>query len=77
MSHGGIDHAVSLIKRVGHNSFMAKTDLRSAFRVVSVNSLDYEILGFTRHGKIYFNRCLSMGGSSSCQIFEALSTVDC
>ena len=74
VSYAGIDDAIYLVKKVGRGSFMAKSDLRSAFRVVPINRLDQHLLGFTWEGKYYFDRCLSMGSSSSCQIFEAVST---
>ena len=48
--------------------------MRSAFRVVSVNNLDHDLLVITWQVKFYFNCCLGMGGSSSCQIFGAVST---
>ena len=53
---------------------MAKSDLRSAFRVVPINRMDHDLLGFTWQGKFYYDRCLCMGGSSSCQNFQAAST---
>ena len=74
VSYAGIDDAIALVKKVGRGSFMAKTDLRSAYRVVPVNCLDHDLLGFTWRGKFYYGRCLCMGGSSSYQIFEAVST---
>lgn len=73
VSYAGIDDAISLVKKLGRGCFIAKTDLRNAFRLVPVHPSDYELLGFTWQGKFYFDRCLSMGGSSSCRIFEAVS----
>ena len=53
---------------------MAKTDVGSAFRNVSVHPSDYTLLGFQWKEKWYYDKTLSMGCSSSCQIFEDLST---
>ncbi|XP_061175932.1 uncharacterized protein LOC133184874 [Saccostrea echinata] len=52
---------------------MAKTDIDDAFRIIPVNPSDYHLLGFSWKNKFYFDRCLPMGASSSCQIFEQLS----
>ena len=53
---------------------MAKTDIKDAFRIIPVNPKDYHFLGFTWKGQFYYERCLPLGTSSSCQIFEKLGT---
>ena len=53
---------------------MAKTDVGSAFRIVSVHPSDYTLLGFQWKEKWYYDKTLSMECSSSCQIYEDLST---
>ena len=53
---------------------MAKTDLRNAFRLIPVSPQDYKLLSFSWQGGYYFDRCVNMGGSSSCKIFEAVSS---
>lgn len=55
-------------------SLMAKTDIKDAFRIIPVNPKDYHFLGFTWKGQFYYKRCLPLGTSSSCQIFEKLGT---
>lgn len=55
-------------------SLMAKTDIKDAFRIIPVNPKDYHFLGFTWKGQFYYERCLPLGTSSSCQIFEKLGT---
>lgn len=55
-------------------SLIAKSDIKHAFRIIPVNPKDYHLLGFTWEGQFYYERCLPMGASSSCQIFEKLST---
>lgn len=52
---------------------MAKSDIKDAFRIIPVSPGDYHLLGFTWQGQFYYERCLPMGASSSCQIFEQLS----
>lgn len=49
---------------------MAKTDIEDAFLIIPGNSVDYHLLGFSRDKVFYFDRCLPIGASSSCQIFK-------
>ena len=53
---------------------MAKTDVKSAFRIIPIHRADYFLLGLKWDNTYYFDRCLAMGLSSSCAIFEAFST---
>ena len=57
-----VNQAVKLVQRLGVGCFLAKTDIKSAFRIIPVHPQDY------------FDRCLPMGCSSSCAIFESFST---
>ena len=53
---------------------MAKTDVKSAFRIIPIHPDDFALLGMKWQNFYYFDRCLPMGCSSSCAIFEAFST---
>jgi hypothetical protein len=53
---------------------MAKCDIEDAFRLVPIHPTDYHLLGFTWNNLYYYDRCLPMGASSSCQIFESFSS---
>lgn len=53
---------------------MAKTGIKSAFRIIPVHPDDHPLLGMTWENLYYYDRCLPMGCSSSCAIFEAFST---
>ena len=52
---------------------MAKTDIKSAFRIIPVHPKDHPLLGMKWNSQYFFDRTLSMGCSSSCAIFEAFS----
>ena len=69
-----VDDAIALIKKCGRGGALAKTDIKSAFRILPVHPSDYQLLGFHWKGKLYVDRCLPMGCSSSCRIFEEFST---
>ena len=69
-----IDDAIRLIKSVGKGCFLAKTDIKSAFRIIPVYPNDFPLLGMEWQGKFYIDKCLPMGCSPSCNIFETFST---
>ena len=71
--YDSIDTIVDLVYRHGRGCLMAKTDIEDAFRIIPIHPLDHSLLGFSFEGEFYFDRCLPMGASSSCQIFEQFS----
>ena len=74
VQYASIADAISSIRRCGRGCFMAKSDVKSAFRLIPIHPVDYPLLGFSWKGKFYYDRCLPMGASSSCAIFEKVST---
>lgn len=74
VTYSRVDDAVGLILRSGVGCFLAKTDIKSAFRIIPFRPADYHLLGIYWRGNYYFDRCLPMGLASSCKTFEALST---
>jgi len=74
VKYATIDDAINFIKLLGRGCVLAKTDVRSAFRIIPVHPSDYPLLGLQWKGQWYYDRCLPMGCSSSCKIFESLST---
>ena len=63
-----------MIKSIGCGSYLSKTDIKSAFRIIPIHPDDYHLLGMKWNNSYFFDRCLPMGCSSSCAIFEAFST---
>ena len=53
---------------------MAKTDIKSAFRIIPILPTDYNLLGIFWQGKYYYDRVMPMGCASSCRTFEMFST---
>ena len=74
VQYESIDNVIHLVKNFGPYSLMAKTDIEDGFRNIPIHPADYHLLGFQWEGQYYFDKCLPMGASSSCQIFEKLST---
>ena len=74
VKYASVGQAIQHILRLGQGAYMAKTDIKSAFRIIPVSPADYHLLGFKWQGKYYYDKCLPMGCSSSCAIFESFST---
>ena len=74
VQYASIGDAIALIKSLGRACYMAKTDIKSAFRIIPIHPDDYHLLGMTWNDSYFFDRCLPMGCSLSCAIFEAFST---
>lgn len=47
---------------------MTETNIEDAFQIIPVIHADYYLLGFS-WDNVFFDRCLPMGASSSCQNF--------
>ena len=69
-----IDDAIKLVKHYGKGSLLSKTDIENSFRLVPINKQDYDLLGFSIDGKIYYDKTLPMELSYSCKLFEQFST---
>ena len=74
VKYASVSDAITAIKAIGEGCFLAKTDIKSAFRIIPIHPADYSLLGMKFDNLYYFDRCLPMGLSSSCNIFEAFST---
>ena len=74
IQYASIQDCIDIIQEMGQGCYLVKSDLKSAFRSIPVHPDDYPLLGFKFKGKYYFDRCLSQGASSSCQIFERIAT---
>lgn len=73
VQYDSIDEVVSLVRMFGRGCLMAKTDIEDAFRIIPIHPSDYHLLGFIWEGQFYYDKCLPMGASSSCQIFKSFS----
>lgn len=52
---------------------MVKLDIEDGYRNILIYFLDYYFLGFVWNNQYYFDKCLFMGVSLVCQLFEKLS----
>lgn len=66
--------AKSDVTSLGKSVFLAKCDIKSAFRIIPISPSEYHLLGFKWGKFFYYDKVLPMGCSSSCRIFERVST---
>lgn len=66
--------AIRGIKEFKSPCFLAKTDISMAYRNLPLRPEEYHLFGFMWKGLYYHDKCLPMGVSSACQIFERFST---
>lgn len=74
VSYTSFDRAVDMIGKLGLKSFMGKADIKSAFRLLPVHPVDFDLLGMCIDGKFYYDRCMPMGCAISCAMFERFSS---
>ena len=74
VQYSNIHHAIHLIQQHAPRASMAKSDIKEAFRLIPLHPSQYHLTGFKWRGKYYYDKCLPMGSSSSCKIFEAFSS---
>ena len=66
--------AIQNIQNCSPGAYMAKSDIANAFRIVPLHPSQYHLTGFSWEQQYYYDKCLPQGCSSSCKIFEAVST---
>lgn len=74
VQYASIQDAIDMVKKVGPNSYCAKTDIANAFRIINIRESQYCLFGFKWNGEYYYDQNLQMGASSSCKIFERVTT---
>ena len=74
VQYASFDGVVDMIFKLGKGALLGKMDIKSAFRLVPVNPADFDLLGFAIDGQFYIDKCLPMGCSISCKIWETFAT---
>ena len=74
VKYSSIMDAIAILINLKPGSFLAKADVKSAFRLIPINPDQYHLLCYKWRGFFYIDTCLPMGARSSCQIFELFSS---
>lgn len=62
-----------MITKLGEGSLLAKSDIKSAFRLLPISPGDFDLLGFQLEGYFYFDKIVPFGSSISCALWEKLA----
>ena len=71
------DDAIELVRQLGAGAFMAKIDIKHAFRLCPVQQKQWPLLCFFWNNKYYFDVRLPFGSRSSPFIFNAFAELLC
>ena len=71
--YASFDKAVDMTMSSEHGVRLAKSDIKSTFRLLPVLPADYELLGFMFDCNIHYDKCFPMGCTISCALFEKFS----
>ena len=52
------DQVVALVQECGQGCFIAKADIKDAFRLIPIKPQVYYLLGMTWHGQFYHDKVL-------------------
>ena len=70
----GFNCAIRIVRQLGRGCFMAKVDVRAAYRCIPVRPADWPLLGMQWGGHYYFHRTLPFGLRSACHLWERYAT---
>ena len=68
-----VDDAIRMFQRLGSGAYMAKTDLKSAFRIMPIHPGDWNLLGIYWESHFYVDLYLPFGLRSSPFLFNQIS----
>ena len=74
VSYSSLEDALQLIAMCGPSVYLAKADIKSAFRLIPVRPDQHNLFYLQWEGNFYYDKMMAMGCRSSCQLFE-LSTL--
>ena len=69
-----VQQAIELVHRVCPLAFMAKTDVKTAFRAIPLHPNVYHLFAFQWKRLFYVDFALPMSCSASCHLFEKVSS---
>ena len=72
-----IDDAIKLIKKLGKNTWLMKTDITDAFKLIPIKEYLWPYHGIHWNNEFYFFTRLVFGSRSSPKIFDQLSSTIC
>ena len=65
-----VDVAMALVRSCGAGAVLAKCDIRSAFRLLPVHTVDFTLLGIQFEGQNFVDKVLPVGCAISCRCLK-------
>lgn len=73
VQYTSFDKVLDTISGIGRGAQLARMDIKSAFRLLILHPDEFDLFGFKFKGQFFFDKCLPMGCSASCALFEIFS----
>ena len=73
VQYSTIKEAIEIIRKLGKNCYLAKSDISDAFRLLPLHPEVYHLMGFTWDSQWFHDKFLPMGCSSSCRLFSTFT----
>ena len=74
VQYSSFDEIVSIVSDLGKGTLLGIRYIKSAFRLLPVHRADFELLGIFFEEQYNVDKCLPMGCSISCSLFEKCSS---
>jgi hypothetical protein len=74
VNYTSIDDAAASIATLGCGTLLAKSDIKSAIRLIPIAPSDFELLGFKFQNQYYFDKMLPFGASVSCATWDRFAS---
>ena len=74
VKYSTVRDAIATITSLPPNSYLAKSDIADAYRLIPLHPSEYPKLGMYFDGCYYYDKYLPQGCGSSCRIFEEFAT---
>jgi len=75
VKYTSIDKVLEVVATCGKSAKIGKMDVSQAFRLLTINPADFDLLGIEFEGQFYIDKCLPFGLSLSCSLFEKFATM--
>ena len=73
LSYIAVEMAADKVLQLGRHTLMAKTDVKSAFRIIPVHTDDWHLLGLEWKGSLYIDTVLPFGLRSAPKLFSVVA----
>lgn len=74
VKYSSFDQVVDMVSALAKNALCGKIDISQAFRLLVVHPGDFDLLGIYFDDSYYIDKCMPMGCSLSCSVFEKIAT---